>query len=50
MMGPLELQRQFPRIQAFPDVRQALFQLQQGLPDVFLIGKRDVAPHRVRTG
>ena len=50
MMRPLELQRQFPRIQIFADVRQALFQLQQGVPDIFLVGKRDVAPHRVGTG
>ena len=36
-MRPLELQRQLPRIQVLPDMGQALFQLQQGVPDVFLL-------------
>ena len=37
MMRPLELQRQFPRIQILPDVRQPLFQLQQGCRIFFLL-------------
>src|SRR6266849_5690511 len=48
-MRPLELQRQFLRVQILPDMGQALFQLQQGMPDVLLVGESDVAPHGVGT-
>ena len=48
-MRPLELQRQLPRIQILSDVGQPLFELKQSLSDIFLVGQRNVTPHRVRT-
>ena len=48
MMRPLEFQRQLPRIEILADMRQALFQFQQGVCDIFLISQRNVAPHGIR--
>src|SRR5713226_248917 len=47
LVGALELDCQFPRIQILTDVCQSLLQLQQSLPNVLLIGERDVTPHGV---
>src|SRR5229473_3055301 len=50
VVRPLEFHRQFPRIEILANVSQSLLQLQQGLPNVFLVSEGDVAPHGIRTG
>ena len=49
MMGPFKFQRQLAGIQVLANMREPLFQLRQGVCDIVLVGKGDVAPHGIWT-